>query len=59
MLRRRGAALPRDLFYNPNLGLDDTNADLAFPPRIEKPWRVASARGAASPEPLTGPEARE
>jgi GT2 family glycosyltransferase len=31
-------ALARDPFYNPNLSLDSTTPQLAFPPRIGRPW---------------------
>ena len=39
MSERWGEVLPHDPYYNPNLTLDDCNAGLAFPPRIEKPWQ--------------------
>jgi glycosyltransferase involved in cell wall biosynthesis len=31
--------LDHDPYYNPNLRLDDATFELAFPPRIDKPWR--------------------
>jgi lipopolysaccharide biosynthesis protein/glycosyltransferase involved in cell wall biosynthesis len=41
MLRRWGHVLHRDPYYNLNLSLNDGMFGLAFPPRIEKPWRRA------------------
>jgi GT2 family glycosyltransferase len=34
-----GDMLKADPAYNPNLSLDNTNPKLAFPPRVNKPWR--------------------
>jgi len=39
MLRRWNHGLDHDPYYNPNLRLDGPAFDLAFPPRVEKPWR--------------------
>jgi len=41
MERRWGEALADDPYYNPNLSLELPGFRLAFPPRVEKPWRVA------------------
>ncbi|MDR3737186.1 MAG: glycoside hydrolase family 99-like domain-containing protein [Acidobacteriaceae bacterium] len=38
MIGHWGKTLTSDPYYNPNLTLESTNYDLAFPPRIEKPW---------------------
>ena len=35
-----GAALENDAFYNPNLSLAAEAFSLAFPPRVDKPWRA-------------------
>lgn len=41
MLERWGATLEDDPMHNPNLALDATNpARLAFPPRVDYPWRT-------------------
>lgn len=40
MENRWGKWLASDPAYNPNLALDRHNFSLAFPPRIEKPWRA-------------------
>jgi GT2 family glycosyltransferase len=37
---RWGDVLEHDPFYSPNLSLSDENFTLAFPPRVEKPWRA-------------------
>ncbi|MBC7795751.1 MAG: glycosyltransferase family 2 protein, partial [Pyrinomonadaceae bacterium] len=37
--RRYEKILKNDLFYNPNLSLDDENFSVAIPPRFEKVWR--------------------
>jgi O-antigen biosynthesis protein len=44
-----------DPFYSPNLSLQNGCCDLAFPPRVEKPW-LAAAAPARSPSslPVTG-----
>ena len=39
MKRRWGAILERDPYYNPNLSLRLPDFNLAFPPRVTKPWR--------------------
>jgi GT2 family glycosyltransferase len=39
MRERWGHILDRDPYYNPNLGLNGAAFGLAFPPRVEKPWR--------------------
>ena len=39
MLGRWDHILDRDPYYNPNLRLDGPAFDLAFPPRMEMPWR--------------------
>jgi glycosyltransferase involved in cell wall biosynthesis/SAM-dependent methyltransferase len=44
MLRRWGHILDRDPYYNPNLRLDRPAFDLAFPPRVEKPWRYGNRK---------------
>ena len=41
MIRRWGSQLLADPFYNPNLTLSHEDFSLAFPPRVEKPWREA------------------
>ena len=38
MSRHGGHVLNQDPYYNPNLSLNDGTFDLAFPPRIDKPW---------------------
>ena len=40
MRLRWGAAVQDDPFYSPNLSLLTENFDLAFPPRVSKPWRL-------------------
>jgi GT2 family glycosyltransferase/cephalosporin hydroxylase len=42
MLRRWGNILDRDPYYNPNLRLDGRAFDLAFPPRVKKPWQCGT-----------------
>jgi GT2 family glycosyltransferase len=42
MRRRWGDALDRDPFYSPNLSLTSEQADLAWPPRVTKPWQSRS-----------------
>ena len=37
--RTWGEALAIDPFYNPNLRLDENLFTLAFPPRVDEPWR--------------------
>lgn len=44
MLRRWGAVLGRDPFYSPNLTLSAEDCGLAFPPRIDAPWRRFAGR---------------
>jgi GT2 family glycosyltransferase len=39
MKGRWGASLTQDPFYNPNLSLDSSQMELAWPPRTTKPWR--------------------
>jgi len=39
MLSRWGARLGNDPYYNPNLNLKKGDFTLAWPPRINKPWR--------------------
>jgi O-antigen biosynthesis protein len=39
MRNRWGAALESDPFYSGNLSLTSEQADLAWPPRVTKPWR--------------------
>ena len=39
MRERWGERLDRDPFFNPNLSLDSTHPIVAFPPRVERPWR--------------------
>jgi GT2 family glycosyltransferase len=39
MRRRWGSALESDPFYSPNLSLTSEQADLAWPPRVVRPWR--------------------
>ncbi|MFL5312691.1 MAG: glycosyltransferase [Myxococcales bacterium] len=39
MRERWGAVLETDPFYNPNLSLTSHDADLAWPPRVLKPWQ--------------------
>ncbi|HKC61618.1 MAG TPA: glycosyltransferase family 2 protein [Myxococcales bacterium] len=39
MTRRWGSALESDPFYSPNLSLTSEQADLAWPPRVVRPWR--------------------
>jgi GT2 family glycosyltransferase len=39
MKRRWGATMRRDPYYNPNLSLNLPDFELAFPPRVTKPWR--------------------
>lgn len=45
MKQRWAGALAHDPFYNPNLTLNDVNYDLAFPPRVTRPWVVQAATG--------------
>ena len=40
MKRRWKHILQTDPYYNPNLTLNGADFGLAFPPRVEKPWRV-------------------
>jgi GT2 family glycosyltransferase len=40
MTERWGDTLERDPFYSPNLSLDGCQGELAFPPRVAKPWRA-------------------
>jgi O-antigen biosynthesis protein len=40
MRDRWGESLHSDPAYSPNLTLDRSNFSLAFPPRVDKPWRV-------------------
>ena len=42
MRRRWGSALEADPFYSPNLSLTSEQADLAWPPRVTRPWRKRS-----------------
>jgi GT2 family glycosyltransferase len=39
MLGRWGTILQSDPFYSPNLSLTSEQADLAWPPRVSRPWR--------------------
>jgi len=39
MRQRWGSALDSDPFYSPNLSLTSEQADLAWPPRVTRPWR--------------------
>jgi O-antigen biosynthesis protein len=39
MRGRWGRRLERDPFFNPNLSLESTHPIVAFPPRVERPWR--------------------
>ena len=39
MKRRWGTLLAADPFHSPNFTLKDPSLDLAFPPRVGKPWR--------------------
>jgi GT2 family glycosyltransferase len=39
---KHGSFALRDPFYSPNLSLDGTDAALAFPPRVTRPWLVES-----------------
>ena len=39
MRRRWAAMLESDPFYSPNLSLTSEQADLAWPPRVRRPWR--------------------
>jgi O-antigen biosynthesis protein len=39
MRRRWASALDSDPFYSPNLSLTSEQADLAWPPRVRRPWR--------------------
>lgn len=39
MIKKWGATLQADPFYNPNLSLETTNMLLANPPRVAKPWK--------------------
>ena len=39
MRKRWGLVLDHDPYYNPNLGLDRSDFGLAFPPRVDRPWR--------------------
>ncbi len=39
MRSRWGKRLERDPFFNPNLSLESTHPIVAFPPRVEQPWR--------------------
>ncbi len=48
---RWGAVLMGDPYYNPNLSLESENFALAFPPRAQKPWKIAAS---AAPEPVLG-----
>lgn len=48
MEQRWGSLLQDDPYYNPNLTLTNGDCSLAWPPRLDKPWRpktVASASG--------------
>ncbi len=40
MKQRWGAALEDDPFYSPNLSLGGEAFSLAFPPRVDKPWKT-------------------
>jgi GT2 family glycosyltransferase len=42
MRQRWGARLANDPYYNPNLTLDAEDLGLAYPPRVELPWRSVS-----------------
>lgn len=37
--KKQGAVFSSDPFFNPNLTLDSNDFNLAFPPRISKPWQ--------------------
>ena len=39
MKRRWGRKLLEDPYYNPNLSLRSEHMDLAWPPRVRKPWQ--------------------
>jgi len=39
MRKRWGLVLDHDPYYNPNLGLNRSDFGLAFPPRVDRPWR--------------------
>jgi hypothetical protein len=38
MKKRWGAVLLNDPAYNPNLTLENERLELAFPPRVRRPW---------------------
>jgi hypothetical protein len=40
MRQRWGARLDNDPFFNPNLSLSTAHPVVAFPPRVERPWRA-------------------
>jgi O-antigen biosynthesis protein len=44
MRARYGSSLLNDPYYSPNLSLKSNLPDLAFPPRIQRPWRFASEK---------------
>ena len=41
MLDTWGAVIENDPYYNPNLTRNETNFFLAWPPRVDKPWKTA------------------
>lgn len=52
MLRRWGAILEQDPYFNPNLSLNLGGVTLAYPPRVERPW-IALMRDADASESAT------
>jgi glycosyltransferase involved in cell wall biosynthesis len=48
MRQRWGARLDNDPFFNPNLSLSTAHPVVAFPPRVERPWRAFLAPSTAA-----------
>ncbi len=42
MIRRWGARLSDDPYFSPNLSLAAESVEIAWPPRVQKPWRTAT-----------------
>ena len=40
MQKQWGDSLINDPYYNPNYSLENEQAELAFPPRTQKPWQT-------------------
>jgi O-antigen biosynthesis protein len=50
MKQKWGVLLANDHYYNPNLSLDSGRFELAFPPRVAKPWLEIGPEWAAGKE---------